>query len=158
MNGPDALSNFRTCTELGLVCHGWVRDVDGTEEWGKGIIAWHRRPSRFFSTECHSSGASSDYYLSDDSEEESDDGSKPSFFVENPELPGKMCNMPRGELTTLVIEDISPARTLESFYGEVVAEYYDPVKAVDMISVTLYGDWGTFDVPRAAVELFEETE
>ncbi|KAG0593975.1 hypothetical protein M758_UG036900 [Ceratodon purpureus] len=33
MSGPDALANFRTCTELRLVCHGWVRDIDGTDDW-----------------------------------------------------------------------------------------------------------------------------
>ncbi|KAG0596879.1 hypothetical protein M758_UG291800 [Ceratodon purpureus] len=32
MNGSNALANFRICTQLRMVCRGWVRDVDGTED------------------------------------------------------------------------------------------------------------------------------
>lgn len=71
-------------------------------------------------------------------------------------LRGRVCIVPRVELPTLIIDASSAAASLESLWGTVVAEFYDPHEAVDMLSVLLYGPWGCFDVPEAVVEFVDE--
>ena len=73
-------------------------------------------------------------------------------------LRGKVCIIPRSELPSLVIDTESEAMSLDFFWGTVVAEFYDPLEAIDMVSVLLYGPWGCYDVPEAVVEFVEDGE
>ena len=73
-------------------------------------------------------------------------------------LRGKVCIVPRSELPSLVIDAESEAFSLDFFWDTVVAEFYDPLEVVDMISVLLYGPWGCYDVPEAVVEFVEDGE
>ena len=69
---------------------------------------------------------------------------------------GRVCIVPRVELQSLIIDASSAAMSLESFWGTVVAEFYDPHEAIDMLSILLYGPWGCFDVPEAVVEFVDD--
>jgi hypothetical protein len=73
-------------------------------------------------------------------------------------LRGKMCIVPRHELPELVIDESSTTFSLDCFWGTVVAEFYDPSEAIDMISVLLSGPWGCFDVPESVVEFVDDSD
>lgn len=75
-------------------------------------------------------------------------------------LRGKTVVVPKTELLSLVLykASFSEACCLSEFWGTVVAEFYDPSEAIDMISVLLFGPWGCFDVPEAVVSFVDEND
>lgn len=64
MCSGNALENFRVCSEIRMVCRGWLRFVDGTKEWADGMAAWHNRP-RHTGDESDDAHIDSDYDSSD---------------------------------------------------------------------------------------------
>lgn len=69
---------------------------------------------------------------------------------------GRSCIVPKSELLDLIIPLDSEAQSLDLFWGTVVGEFYDPILAIDMFRVMLFGPWRTFNVPEAVVKLVDE--
>lgn len=47
--------------------------------------------------------------------------------------------MPKCELSDLIIPSDSEADSLDLFWGTIVGEFYDPIQAIDMLRVMLFG-------------------
>lgn len=69
---------------------------------------------------------------------------------------GRVCILPCAKLQSLIIDASKTTMSFESFWSSIVVEFYDPNKAIDMLSVLFYRLWGSFDVPKAIIEFVDD--
>ena len=60
MGTGDALDKFKICSQIRMVCCGWMQYVDGQKEWLDGMLAWHNRPSVYDDPDYDSSDVEDD--------------------------------------------------------------------------------------------------
>ena len=69
---------------------------------------------------------------------------------------GKTVIVPINEIPLLHIDPDSPCSGLIEFWGIVVHDSFDVVYGIQMLTVTLYGPWGTFEVPEHVCVIVED--
>lgn len=69
---------------------------------------------------------------------------------------GRCVIVPKCELPNLIIPVDCDACYLDMFWGTVVEEYYDPLLAIEMFRILLFGPWGTHNVPEAVCKFVDE--